>query len=237
MLLSKIEMPNLKAQVGSLGVTASVQQCIDELVRLGQRLRPSCDLVFPKSPDQSFVAYLREIRLRAAATGSKLGKKYLVTRLMGQVKSETHRHLLIMYEDDPDTLADKADELEAAAQRYDAEARAESSGPAVNVMAASEDEEEAAATVDAMRRWKKQQWQQWQQVDDRRHCFCCGRMGHIARFCPDRRWSARPDRGRREQMRVVCTQVGATAAGSIRPAEERQQRAVDAGVPAQGLAV
>ena len=109
-LVRFIQVPELKKPLSDMLATASLELVAQEVLRLGRKWRPSQNIYFPKPEEQSFTAYLQEIRRRAKASGTLLGDDAVVNFILGQVKDEVLRQRLYDYVDDLDALVEVSDD-------------------------------------------------------------------------------------------------------------------------------
>ena len=233
-LVRFIQVPELKKPLSDMLATASLELVAQEVLRLGRKWRPSQNIYFPKPEEQSFTAYLQEIRRRAKASGTLLGDDAVVNFILGQVKDEVLRQRLYDYVDDLDALVEVADDsvirtaqirkatrelAPASVTRIEAvKAVADQNGPA------PEQEEISAAAAMGFRgqnrgrgggrgRGRGGRWvESERQTYPRRYCYVCGKTDHLARNCPDRKTGPVEDETKKGQEGrfVVCTQLGAS---------------------------
>ena len=148
-----------------------------ELKRLAQRRADRAWRQFRKPPEQTFVLFLAFI-CEVKRAGITLGNEFLMRQLMVQIHLHQERTMLLDHVGDPDKLAEEADKLLQSAFEYGPLQDDTAMVDCMSDDSESEDEQVCAVTRGARPKRGK---------GEERRCFVCGKAGHIARECPQRK--------------------------------------------------
>ena len=234
-LTRRIQIPPIKNQLEAMLATATMRQCVEEVLRLGERWSPCQHIFFEKPEEQSYQAYVHEIQRRAELSGTQLGHKILVDQVLAQVQDVVLKQRLLDYEDDLEEMVRVADETSSRLAQIAKHAKQGATASETRIEAVQtykkskgategqdtsdtdEEEEDLTAMMRFGRQSRNRQVQNLKQGRrDSRCCYYCGEPGHIAKWCPKRLADERRQQGKRKKgwpskrQFVVCTQMGAS---------------------------
>ena len=163
-----------------------------KLKQLTQRKADHAWWQFWKLSEQMFALFLAFIREEAKRAGITLGNEFLARQIMAQIRSHQEHTMLLEHVGDPDKLAEEVDKLLQSAFEY---------GPLQDDMAmvdcVSDDSESKDERVCAVTRGARPK----RGKGEERRCFVCGRAGHIARECPQRKDGKQESRRGRDKKK------------------------------------